>query len=380
MSTTFEIGRMPGGDAPGLSHSGDAPDGHALEGARGEPRAPVEVVDRDPHDVGRRPGARGGRDVVLERRRRRSRRPPRSRATPRTAHQVAAVRGDLEVEHLSDEREVVAGVGAGLVAVPGSRGSRRARRTAAARARTGSSRPRPRPRSFAWRSGPAAGSTAPGAPRRRCRRRRSSRRRRRSGGARAPPRRPGTAAACRRSGACRTRRPCRPGSARRCPRWAAGRAARCGRPRARTAPGAPRAGRRRRQIERDVVAEPRDGHLHRAGNCSRNRRSLSYSIRRSGEAVLEERDPLDAHAEGEALPDRRCRGPAMSSTFGSTSPAPRISTQPECLQTAQPAPSQRKQDTSTSTLGSVNGKKLVRKRVSRSAPNSGAGEVRRACP
>ena len=37
-------------------------------------------------------------------------------------------------------------------------------------------------------------------------------------------------------------------------------------------------------------------------------------------------------------------------------PAPKTSTQPVCLQTAHPLPPQAKQETSTSTEGSVNGK------------------------
>ena len=63
-------------------------------------------------------------------------------------------------------------------------------------------------------------------------------------------------------------------------------------------------------------------------------------------------------------------------------PAPRISIQPEHLQERQPLPPQSPQLTSTSTLGSVNGKKCGRTRMSRSAPkiaarsaSSGALEV-----
>ena len=44
-------------------------------------------------------------------------------------------------------------------------------------------------------------------------------------------------------------------------------------------------------------------------------------------------------------------------------PQPRISTQPVCLQVAHPAPLQMRQATSISADGSVNGKKLGRKRV-----------------
>ena len=49
--------------------------------------------------------------------------------------------------------------------------------------------------------------------------------------------------------------------------------------------------------------------------------------------------------------------PQLLSTLGCTMPAPNISIQPVPLQTRQPAPLQAEQDTSTSTDGSVNGKK-----------------------
>jgi hypothetical protein len=62
-------------------------------------------------------------------------------------------------------------------------------------------------------------------------------------------------------------------------------------------------------------------------------------------------------------------------TLGSTIPEPRISIQPTPLQSGSrepsgsfPLPPQRKQETSTSTLGSVKGKNPGRKRVSRSGP------------
>ena len=61
--------------------------------------------------------------------------------------------------------------------------------------------------------------------------------------------------------------------------------------------------------------------------------------------------------------------PAISKTFGWTSPAPKISIQPVCLQTEQPSPLQTLQEMSISTDGSVNGKKLGRRRISRSSPN-----------
>ena len=48
--------------------------------------------------------------------------------------------------------------------------------------------------------------------------------------------------------------------------------------------------------------------------------------------------------------------PQFSRTFGSTMPAPPISTQPLYLQTLQPLPPQIRQEMSISALGSVNGK------------------------
>jgi hypothetical protein len=48
--------------------------------------------------------------------------------------------------------------------------------------------------------------------------------------------------------------------------------------------------------------------------------------------------------------------PQFFKTFGCTIPDPAISTQPECLQTLQPAPLQIRHEISISALGSVNGK------------------------
>ena len=50
-------------------------------------------------------------------------------------------------------------------------------------------------------------------------------------------------------------------------------------------------------------------------------------------------------------------------------PEPRISSQPSCLQTRHPPPPQRKQSTSTSADGSVNGKNDGRNRVRDRGPN-----------
>ena len=88
-----------------------------------------------------------------------------------------------------------------------------------------------------------------------------------------------------------------------------------------------------------------------------------------GQPVAEHRDALDAQAEGEARPLLRVEAD-VPKTSGSTQPAPPISIQPECLHVAQPAPPQMKHVMSNSTDGSVNGKKLVRIRTSRSWPKS----------
>src|SRR5699024_11080443 len=61
--------------------------------------------------------------------------------------------------------------------------------------------------------------------------------------------------------------------------------------------------------------------------------------------------------------------PAISRTFGCTIPAPNISIQPVFLHTEQPSPPHTLHEISISTEGSVNGKKLGRSRISRSAPN-----------
>ena len=60
--------------------------------------------------------------------------------------------------------------------------------------------------------------------------------------------------------------------------------------------------------------------------------------------------------------------PPIFSTRGCTMPAPKISIQPAPLHTRQPLPPQAEQDTSTSTLGSVNGKNDGRKRTFVSGP------------
>ncbi len=58
-------------------------------------------------------------------------------------------------------------------------------------------------------------------------------------------------------------------------------------------------------------------------------------------------------------------------------PEPRISIQPEREHTPQPAPSQKMQLTSTSAEGSVNGKKLGRKRTATRSEKSARRNVSR---
>src|SRR5699024_252044 len=60
--------------------------------------------------------------------------------------------------------------------------------------------------------------------------------------------------------------------------------------------------------------------------------------------------------------------PAISNTLGCTMPAPKISIHPDFLQTEHPSPLQTLHEISISTDGSVKGKKLGRKRISRSSP------------
>ena len=60
----------------------------------------------------------------------------------------------------------------------------------------------------------------------------------------------------------------------------------------------------------------------------------------------------------------------LAKTAGSTIPQPSNSIQPECLHLRQPLPPQKMQLICTSALGSVNGKKLGKKRVFTSEPKS----------
>ena len=71
--------------------------------------------------------------------------------------------------------------------------------------------------------------------------------------------------------------------------------------------------------------------------------------------------------------------PFASSTLGSTMPQPKISTQPVCLQKAQPFPPQMLQEMSISALGSVNGKYEGRKRIFVSGPNISRAKVSNTC-
>src|SRR5512133_1299820 len=121
-----------------------------------------------------------------------------------------------------------------------------------------------------------------------------------------------------------------------------------------------------RTDDRDVLLQPADWDLHQS--CLRTRRSFSQNIRLSGmpwrcAAMRSSPSPQanPVHSSGSM--------PMFANTAGSTTPAPPISNQPEYLQKAQPSPPHRKQVTSNSTEGSVNGKKPVRMRTSRSSPN-----------
>ncbi len=67
--------------------------------------------------------------------------------------------------------------------------------------------------------------------------------------------------------------------------------------------------------------------------------------------------------------------PPFRRTIGWTIPAPSSSSQPVCLQSRQPTPRQSRQWTSTSTLGSVNGKSLPRRRTSWSSPKTEHAEL-----
>src|SRR5205823_8230083 len=112
-----------------------------------------------------------------------------------------------------------------------------------------------------------------------------------------------------------------------------------------------------------VLAQPCDRDPH--ANCPRRRTSFSKNMRRSGTPWR--RNAIRSMPMPNAKPCTRSGSYPLSatkpSTLGSTIPAPRISIQPEPLQSGSrepsdsvPLPPQRKHDTSTSTLGSVNGK------------------------
>ena len=83
--------------------------------------------------------------------------------------------------------------------------------------------------------------------------------------------------------------------------------------------------------------------------------SPSTSMRRSG--TLYFRQAMRSTPMPNAKPEYFSGSmPDMESTFGSTMPQPRISSQPVPLQKRQPSPWQMPQLTSTSADGSVNGK------------------------
>ena len=71
--------------------------------------------------------------------------------------------------------------------------------------------------------------------------------------------------------------------------------------------------------------------------------------------------------------------PLASSTAGSTMPHPKISTQPVCLQKAQPLPPQMSQLISISAEGSVNGKYDGRNLIFVSVPNISRANNKRTC-
>src|SRR3546814_5196435 len=88
-------------------------------------------------------------------------------------------------------------------------------------------------------------------------------------------------------------------------------------------------------------------------NCFRKRTSFSENSRRSDTWYF--RLVIRSIPIPNAKPEKNCGStPHFSSTFGSTIPQPRISTQPVCLQIVQPAPLQIVQDISISAEGSVN--------------------------
>ena len=71
--------------------------------------------------------------------------------------------------------------------------------------------------------------------------------------------------------------------------------------------------------------------------------------------------------------------PQDSKTAGSTIPHPKISNHPEYLQTLHPFELQIVQDTSTSALGSVNGKYDGRKRICAFSPNISLAKYNNVC-
>src|SRR5690348_850084 len=127
-------------------------------------------------------------------------------------------------------------------------------------------------------------------------------------------------------------------------------------------------------IERHERPEPLVRDVHSA-TCSRKRTSESYRMRMSG--MPYRLIAIRAGPMPNAQPVYRSLStPAASSTAGCTIPLPRISTHPVCLQTPQPDPPQTPHCTSISAEGSVNGKKLGRKRVGRRPKKRFANRVR----
>src|SRR5690606_23689384 len=71
--------------------------------------------------------------------------------------------------------------------------------------------------------------------------------------------------------------------------------------------------------------------------------------------------------------------PDASNTFGSTIPQPKISSHPVYLQTLQPFELQIVHETSTSALGSVNGKYEGRRRIFAFSPKSDFAKYSNVC-
>src|SRR5471030_2734180 len=107
---------------------------------------------------------------------------------------------------------------------------------------------------------------------------------------------------------------------------------------------------------------------HASGELLQERGIVFDEVANVVHVVLLHRDALGAEAE---RPARHIVGIVTPrNTLGCTIPEPPSSIQPVPLHVWQPVPPQPGHDTSTSALGSVNGKNDGRKRTSCSGPNS----------